>query len=166
MSCAVQVTPPLPSLSPALLPVANSAIASLPRMLNDPLAATYAIGYLGVVPVNALFADHLSALRDPLVDLVFLVLPHIQERGLVRPLGDMLHALITHSQQGAAARGAAQAAVYRSSAFARFNEAERARVVLVLLSIPAKPRFRAMFTDLFGIAAGESDLDVLLSYEM
>lgn len=135
-------------------------------MIEDPLAATYAIGYLGLVPTHALFAEHLPALRDTLVELVFHMLPHIQERGLIRPLGDMLHALTTHPQQGTPVRGTVNAAIQRSPAFSRFTEAERARVVRVVLSIPAKPRFRAMFTDLFGIAAGESDLDVLLAYEM
>ena len=166
MACAVQVSPPLPSISPALLPVANSAIASLPRMIEDPLAATYAIGYLGMVPTHSLFGDHLPALRDSLIELVFHILPHIQERGLVRPLGDMLHALVTHPHQGAAARSTAQTIIFRSPAFARFTEEERTRIVRIVVSIPAKPRFRAMFTDLFGIAAGESDLDVLLAYEM
>eukprot|EP00026_Physarum_polycephalum_P000537 Phypoly_transcript_00538.p1 GENE.Phypoly_transcript_00538~~Phypoly_transcript_00538.p1 ORF type:complete len:869 (-),score=236.22 Phypoly_transcript_00538:304-2910(-) len=166
MTCAVQVSPPLPSLAPALLPVAHAAIASLPRMLEDPLAATYAIGYLALVPAHPLFAEHLPALRDPLVDLVFHVLPLIQERGLVRPLGDVLYALITHGQQGAATRGAVHTALHRTPAFARFKEEERMRVVSVIFSIHAKPRFRAMFTDLYGLAAGESDLDVLLAYEM
>lgn len=166
MTCAVNVNPPLPTLTSALLPTAQAGITTLPRMLEDPLAATYTINYLALIPTEPRFSSHVSSLCDPLLHLLFTILPLIVERGLVRPLSDLLHSLLYHNQYGPQARNTTLTCVMASPAFAKFSEEEKKRLAKIVFSIAPKQRFRAMFTDLFGIASGELDLDVLLAYEL
>lgn len=166
MTCAVQINPPLPSLPSTLLPTAQAAISALPRMIDDPLASTYTLSFLSLIPTHSLFSSHSLSLCDPLLHLLFTILPLIQERGLIRPLADLLHSLLNHPQFSPQAKNTTQMCILASAAFSRFTEEERKRIAKIVLGIPAKPRFRAMFTDFFAIAAGESDLDVLLAYEL
>ncbi len=77
---------------------------SLPRMLDDLQSASYTIALLALVPVHPFFGQHVMANCSVLTQLVFAALGRIQERGLVRPLGDLLFALLFHTQHGAQAR--------------------------------------------------------------
>lgn len=137
-------------------------------MIDDALAAGYTIGYLTLIPANSVLASELPSLRDPLIEFVFTILPRIQAQNLVRPLGDLLCLLLAHPTQGPDARNAMCKAIHNAPAFARFGAEERARIErVVLLLIPQKPRFRAMFLDLFGVVSSETaELDILLAYEL
>lgn len=166
MTWATQMQPPFHSLLPALPHVANACIVSLPHMLDDPLSANYATGFLVLISTHQSFsADQLGAIREKLVELVFACLARIQEPGVARPLGDLLFNIMTNPQQGVATRTQVPDAVRRCPVFARFSDEERSRIAKVVLSTAPRPRFKAMWADLFVIISSETDLDALLAYE-